>query len=100
MRIALTFAALSLTLAAPSFASADSFNSLNWEVSTGSNDLGWMYGPNDRESSAKVVLAKLRALCGSDHHYDQYYCARGMKVLNKAYAEYKLRMAAQNSVAQ
>jgi hypothetical protein len=46
------------------------------------------------------MLAKLRALCSRDHHYDQYYCARGMKVQNKAYVEYKLRKAAETTFAE
>jgi hypothetical protein len=78
----------------PALASADSFNSMNHEPSTGVDTMSWMYGPNQKERSATAVLAKLRALCASDHHYDQYFCARGMKVLNKAYTEYKLLQAA------
>ncbi len=56
-----------------------------------STTMSWAYGPS--RQNADQVLARLRALCSSKHHYDQYYCARGMKVLKKAYAEYKLRMA-------
>lgn len=60
--------------------------------------MSWSYGPS-RQNAAQV-LAQLRALCSSKHHYDQYYCARGMKVLNKAYAEYKLRMAAKAAAVE
>ena len=92
---------ISLSLiAAPALATADSFNSINRETSMGGDNLGWVYGPEGRERSGKVVLAKLRALCSSDHHYDQYYCARGMKVLNKAYSEYKLRKVAETTFAE
>jgi hypothetical protein len=87
-------------VASPAFASADSFNSMNREMSTGGDSLGWVYGPEGRERNAKVVLAKLRALCSSNHHYDQYFCALGMKVLNKAYAEYKIRKAAETTFAE
>lgn len=52
--------------------------------------MSWANGTGQRQNAAQV-LAQLRALCNSTHHYDQYYCARGMKVLKKAYAEYKLR---------
>jgi uncharacterized protein (DUF2164 family) len=64
------------------------------------DNLGWLYGHEGLERSAKVVLAKLPALCSSNHHYDQYYYARGMKVLNKAYVEYKLRKAAETTFAE
>lgn len=62
--------------------------------------MAWSYYPGSNRPSAAVVLAQLRERCSSNNHYDRYYCKRGMKVLNKAYAEYKLRMAAQDSVAR
>lgn len=92
---------ISLSLfAGPAFATANSFNSVNREISIGGDNLRWVYGSEGRERPAKVVLAKMRALCSSDHQYDQYYCARGMKVLNKAYVEYKLRKAAETTFAE
>lgn len=100
MRVVATLLISLSLVASPAFATADSFNSINREMSMGGDNLGWVYGPEGRERSAKVVLAKLRALCSSDHHYDQYYCARGMKVLNKAYVEYKLRKAAESTFAE
>lgn len=100
MRIAIPLAVISMLAATPAFASADHFNALNREtLSTGINDMGWLYGSGSEERNAAKVLAKLRTLCSSDNHYDQYYCARGMKVLNKAYAEFKLRKAAEAAIA-
>lgn len=62
------------------------------------SNMAWAYGGDQRQDAAQV-LAQLRALCSSTSHYDQYYCARGMKVLKKAYAEYKLRNASDARVA-
>jgi hypothetical protein len=87
MRVVATLL-ISLSLVAGSaFATANSLNSVNRETSMGGDNLGWVFGPEGRERSAKVVSAQLRTLCSSDHHYHQYYCARGMKVVNKAYAD-------------
>lgn len=61
--------------------------------------MSWANGTNQSYNAAKV-LAWLRELCGSDRRHDQYYCARGMKVLKKAHAEYQLRLAARAAAAQ
>jgi hypothetical protein len=61
--------------------------------------MSWAYGMDQSYSAAKV-LARLRELCGSSRNHDQYYCARGMKVLKKAHAEYQLRLAARAAAAQ
>jgi hypothetical protein len=69
----------------------------NYDYST--STMAWSYYPGGSRPNATQVLAQLRARCSSDNHYDQYYCRRGMKVLNKAYAEYKLRKAAETTIA-
>jgi hypothetical protein len=97
-----TFAGLLISFSfatSPALATADSFNSVNREVGASYADMGWSYGPGSEERNAKAVLAKLRALCGSSHHYDQYYCERGMKVFRKAHAEYLARQARTGAVA-
>lgn len=100
MRFKYAILAAGLMFSAPVF--AQNYNGFPQERSYdfSSSNMFWAYDPNGGSRSAAYVLAQLRAACRSDHHYDQYYCRRGMKVLNKAYAEYKLRMAAKNSVAQ
>lgn len=100
MHVKLGIVAAGLLFATPVF--SQNYNGFvpepayNFESTT----MSWAYGPNGSRSSATQVLAQLRARCSSDHHYDQYFCARGMKVLRKAHAEYKLRMAAKNSAVQ
>lgn len=92
MRMKIVVLTLGLILSAP--ANAQTYNGFVAEPSYdfSSSAMNWAYGP-DRDYNATRVLAKLRALCSSDRRNDQYYCARGMKVLKKAYAEYKLRAA-------
>lgn len=53
-----------------------------------------------RDYSAPKVLARLRALCSSNKRSDQYYCARGMKVLKEAHAEYQLRLATRDAATR
>ena len=69
------------------------------EYDFSTSNMSWAYGADPSYSAARV-LARLRDLCGSTKRYDQYYCKRGMKVLNKAYAEYKLRMAAKAAAVE
>lgn len=97
MRKVLLFAALSLAISAPAFATADSFNWITPEVSTGYNDIGWSY--TFKSDGAKQVLAQLRTVCASDNRFDQRRCARGTSILKKAYTEMLLRRAAQDVVA-
>ena len=49
---------------------------------------------------AESVAARLRAVCSSRDPFDKTSCARGMRILKKAYAEYKLRGATESSVPQ
>jgi hypothetical protein len=89
-----------LLISSPAFSqSYNGFNTLP-EYNFASSDMNWAYGPDRQDRNGAVVLARLRALCSSDSHYDQYYCARGMKVLNKAYSEYKIRKAASAVIAE
>lgn len=103
MRILLSVAALSMMFTAPANASADSFNALNPEMSTGFNDMSWSYWGASRKWSsgdnAKRFLAQLRKNCRSKNRYDQQNCAEGMSILKGAYSEYRLRRAVQEVVA-
>jgi hypothetical protein len=47
---------------------------------------------------AASVAARLRAVCSSRDPFDKTSCARGMRILKKAYAEYKLRAATRSAV--
>lgn len=98
MRLKMGILVTGLLLSAP--ASAQSYNGfvMQPEYNFSSSDMSWSYG--GVRQSAETVLAQLRARCSSDRQYDQYYCRRGMKVLNKAYAEYKLRKAAEAIAAE
>ncbi len=100
MRIKLCLLTAGLVLS--STASAQTHNGFNTlpEYNLSTSDMSWAYGPDRKERSAAVVLARLRSLCSSTHHYEQYYCARGMKLLNKAYAELKLRKAAESTFTE
>lgn len=99
MRTKITLIAASLVISSPALAQDyNGFVTLP-QYDYSSSDMGWAYAP-DRKYSAATVLARLRELCGSNNHYDQYYCARGMKVLKKAYVEYQTRKAAQSAIAQ
>lgn len=90
MKLKIGIAITGMLLSSPSF--AQSYNGFvsqpTYDFSA--SNMTWAYG-GDQRQDASQVLAQLRALCSSTNHYDQYYCARGMKVLKKAYAEYKLR---------
>lgn len=97
MRTKITLIAASLVISSPALAQDyNGFVTLP-QYDYSSSDMGWAYGPNRTYDAAKVV-ARLRELCGSNNHYDQYYCARGMKVLKKAYIEYQTRQAAKSAI--
>ena len=99
MRFTLSFAAISIALLAPAFASADSFNRFNPpEMSTGDSGMGWSYNWTSADS-AQRVLARLRAVCKSDDRFDQRRCAKGTAILKGAYTEMQARRAAQSVVA-
>ncbi len=78
------------TAFAQSFGNAPAVPQYNFDSSY---NLSWTVN-YERNQGATAVLATLRKLCSSESSRDQYYCARGMKVLNKAYAEYQLRKVA------
>ena len=99
MRVKIFLLAAGALLSSPTYAQSYNGFVTQPEYDFSSSIMSWAYGPNPATSATKV-LARLRYLCGSTKRYDQYYCARGMKVLNKAYAEYKLRMAAKASTAE
>jgi hypothetical protein len=100
MRIRTGILAAGLLFSTPVF--AQNYNGFvtqpSYDYST--SNMAWSYDAAGSSRSATQVLAQLRARCSSDNHYDQYYCRRGMKVLNKAYAEYKLRKAAESTFAE
>lgn len=98
MRLKMGILVTGLLLSAP--VSAQNYNGfvMQPEYNFSSSDMSWSYG--GVRQSAETVLAQLRARCDSDRQYDQYYCRRGMKILNKAYAEYKLRKAAKATAAE
>lgn len=99
MRFPLSFAAISIALSAPAFASADSFNRFNPpEMSTGDSGMGWSYDWTSADS-AQRVLARLRAVCKSDDRFDRRRCAKGTAILKNAYAEMQARRAAQSLIA-
>jgi hypothetical protein len=99
MRIGISVAVLSLALAAPAFASADSFNQISApDIRTGSSDMGWSYNWNSSDG-AKQVLAQLRTVCKSSNRYDQRRCAKGTAILKDAYAELQARRAAEGVIA-
>jgi hypothetical protein len=99
MRIKTGILAAGLLFSTPVF--AQTYNGFvtqpSYDYST--STMAWSYDSSGSSRSATQVLTQLRARCSSDNHYDQYYCRRGMKVLNKAYAEYKLRKAAESTFA-
>lgn len=99
MRTKIALIAASLVFSAPALAQDYNGFVTGPQYNYSSSDMSWAYS-NDRKYSATTVLARLRELCGSNNHYDQYYCARGMKVLKKAYVEYQTRKAAQAAIAQ
>ena len=88
-----------LMLSSPAY--AQSYNGFVAEPSYdySSTSMSWATAL-DRNDSPARVLAQLRAMCSSNKRYDQYYCARGIKVLKKAYVEYKLRLEARAAAAQ
>ena len=98
MRLFISCASLSLLVAAPAFATADSFNSMNMQVNTGNFDAGWSYAFKSRDN-ATSVLAQLRAVCKSSDRYDQRRCAKGTAILENAYAELQARRAAEGVIA-
>lgn len=99
MRLGISVAVLSLALAAPAFASADSFNQFSApDIRTGNSDMGWSYNWKAGDS-AKHVLARLRAVCKSSNRYDQVQCRRGTAILKDAYAELQARRAAEGVIA-
>jgi hypothetical protein len=57
------------------------------------------FGPSFKYD-AESVVARLRAVCSSRDPLDKTSCARGMRILKKAYAEYKLRVATRSAVPQ
>lgn len=93
MRLRMGILVTGLLLSSPVYAQSYNGFVMQPEYNFSSSDMAWSYG--GVRQSADTVLAQLRARCSSDTAYDQYYCRRGMKVLSKAYAEYKLRKAAE-----
>jgi hypothetical protein len=99
MRVTITLASLSLALAAPAFATADSFNQFSApDIRTGESNMSWSYNWKSA-NSAERVLAQLRAVCKSDNRFDQRRCAKGTAILKDAYAELQARRAAEGIVA-
>lgn len=100
MRNLLSFALMSATLtaSAPALASADSFNAMSREMSTGSTDFYHSYNfkPRDKWSegdNAKQFLMRLRSDCESNRRFDRQRCAQGMTILRGAFVAYELRRA-------
>ena len=99
MRFLLSFAAISIAISAPAFASADSFNRFSPpEMITGDSNMSWSYNWASADS-AQRVLAQLRAVCKSDDRFDRRRCAKGTAILKNAYAEMQARRAAQSVIA-
>lgn len=99
MRIKAFLLVAGALLSSPTYAQSYNGFVTQPEYDFSSSTMSWAYGADPSYSAARV-LARLRDLCASSKRYDQYYCARGMKVLNKAYAEYKLRMAAKAAAVE
>jgi hypothetical protein len=99
MRV-IILASLSLAIAAPAFATADSFNQFSApDIRTGDSSMSWSYNWKSA-NSAEQVLAQLRAVCKSDNRFDRRRCARGTAILNDAYAELQARRAAEGIIAE
>ena len=99
MRLLLSCTSLSLVLAAPAFATADSFNQISPpDISTGDSAMAWSYNWKSADS-AERVLTQLRTVCKSSNRYDQRRCAKGTAILENAYAEWQARRAAEGIIA-
>jgi hypothetical protein len=99
MRAAICLA-LSLSVAAmPVVASASSYNSANFERSTGISDMGWSYGGQTNLQQRRAIINEIKGWCASERMRDKARCTNALQVIRAGYAELQLRRQAQQAVA-